>query len=294
MAEVIYHDPLRVVRPGRGEVDLEGLWAGQPGFLVCGGPSLSKVDLSLLRSRGVVSVGVNNAAAWAPVKAWTFGDTQNKFHHGLFLDPGVMTFAPIPKLRKTIHVKRDGRFYATDVRVADCPNTYGYERRTMFVPHTFFTDPWAHWGSGKHQPPGEEGVGCLCTMLLGLRLLIYLGVRKVYLLGVDFCGTEDGKCYGFPNEKPIRRKIKWRYPKERKMLELLMPEMEKRGIEVFNVGPCTKLDLFPRVWYEDAIEDCCKGVGKEPLDTTDWYNRRAHREAEACGVSLRKSELLRI
>lgn len=263
-------DPLEITRNGK-PIDLANLWAPHPAFLVCGGPSLNDYRLDRLRERGVVSLGVNQAAAWAPVKAWVFSDTQWKFHHALYLDPAVMTFAPVPKLGRHLHIKRDGQFQRTELTLSQCPNTYGFQRHTCFVPSTFFTTKHAHWGPGKHQPEGEPKDGCLCTMMIGLRLLHYLGVKRVYLLGVDFKGR-NGRCYAFPEGKQERNR---RYRWEGGMLERLKPELERHGIEVFNCNIDSACKLFPYQSFSKAVGDCKGSVPDDPLDTDGWYDMSA-------------------
>jgi hypothetical protein len=269
-------DPLNVRRNDE-PANIANLWAPNPAFLICGGPSINDFPTEKLRDRGVMSMAVNQVAAWVPTRAWCFSDPQNKFHHALFLDPAIMTFSPNPKLRHKIYIKTEEGFRRTEIRVRDCPNTFGFERQTCFVPRTFYTDKWAHWGPGSGQPEEERGVkkqGCLCTMMLGLRLLNYLGVKTIYLVGVDFVGR-DGMCYGFPSQKKERNK---RYRWEGWMLEQLKPEMAKRGIEVFNCNPQSNCFLFPYRRWEDALEDCKGSVGEEPLDTVGWYSKSKTKE----------------
>jgi len=247
-------DPLIVTRNGK-DANIAGLWAPNPAFLVCSGPGLESFPLERLRERGVASLGVNNAAARAPVKAWTFSDPHIKFHHALFLDPAVMTFAPEPKLRRTINVRLADGFHPTNVRVSDCPNTYGFDRRTMFVPETFFSTEWAHWGSGKHQPPDVEGSGMLATMLIGVRLLHYLGVRRIYLLGLDHAG---------------RRR---RWAKEDRSFERLLPVFERRGVQLVNCNERSGCRVFGYRPFDEAIEDCKGLVPGGMLDVSDWYDK---------------------
>lgn len=262
-------DPLIIKRKGE-PANIAGLWYPYPAFLVCGGPSLKDHPLERLKERGVVSLGVNLAAAFAPVRAWCFGDPQGKFCHGLFLDPAIMTFAPLPKLGRKFVVKLKDGFQVARLRVDNCPNTYGYSRLTYFMPKDFFDTPHAHWGPGKHQPADVPPVGCLCTMLVGLRLLYYLGVRRIYLLGVDYKGR-DGMCYGFPNRKRERNR---RFKREGEMLRLLKPVFDERGLEVYNCNQWSACDLFPYVPFDVALENCKGDVGDEPLDTIDWYDKK--------------------
>ena len=267
----IVPDPLLVVRPDGRPANLDGLWAPRPAFLVCGGPSLNDVPLERLRDRGIVSLGVNQAAAHAPVRAWCFSDTHWKFHHGLWLDPAIMTFAPWPKLgrKRRLIAKVPGEgFRQTNIRCRDCPNTYGYHRRGRFVPEEFLTTDYCHWGAGGDQPADRPFPGgCLCTMLVGLRLLIYLGVRRIYLLGVDHRGR-DGMCYGFADTKKERnRRYKW----EAAQLAALIPVFAAAGVSAYNCSPTSALEVFPHVPWEAALADCRGGVPAEPFDTVGWY-----------------------
>ena len=259
-------DPLIVTRNGR-DANIQGLWGPNPAFLCGGGPSLNDVPLDRLRERGVMSLAINQAAALPPVKAWVFSDSHTKFHHAMFLDPAMMTFAPEPKLRWSFTVKVGEEWRRTVPKVRDCPNTYGYGRRTCFVPATFFETEYAHWGPSKSQPDDVPRIGTLCTMLIGIRLLYYLGVRTIYLLGVDFKGR-DGMCYAFPEGKKERNR---RYVGESAMLEALLPEFEKRGVTLYNCFRESACRLFPYVPFDVAVQECKGDVPDEPLDTLGWY-----------------------
>ena len=247
-------DPLNVTRNGK-PIDLSGLWAPHPAFLCGSGPTLPDYPLERLQERGVVSFGINNAAAVAHTKAWTFSDPQSKFHHALYFDPAVMTFAPHPKLKKRIIVKTREGFHSTDIKVRDCPNTYGFDRSTQFDPENFFSTAFAHWGSGKHQPKNVEPSGCLATLLIGVRLLYYLGVRTIYLLGIDHYGN--------------RR----RWKKEDRVFERLLPVFERVGLDIFNCNPKSGCQVFPFRSWDFAIADC-KGSIVEPLDLEGWYSKK--------------------
>jgi len=272
-------DPL-VIKRNKEPIDLEGLWSPSPGFLVGGGPSLQDFDINRLRERGIVSLGINQCAAMAPVKAWVFSDAHWKFHHALFLDPAIMSFVPTYKATRWAHAKTELGFQKIEMRIKECPNTLTYDRQTCFVPETFFTTPYAHWGPSKDQPKdrpfpneNEKWSGFLCTMMIGLRILYYLGCRRIYLLGIDFQG-KDGKCYGFPEEKLDKGRWERRYGKEERMLDSLNQEMENRGIEMFNCNPNSRCSLYSHVPFDLAIKDCKGSIPDEPLDTFGWYDKK--------------------
>lgn len=252
---------------GHERGDLEGLWRlPGTGFLVCGGPSLGQCDLSFLQRRGVVSLGINNAGAFARTTAWTFSDPQNKFHHALFLDPKVITLAPTPKLRYKVRCKLGGQFRTTELRVDQTPNAWGYGRRTVFDHQTFLDTAHAHWGYGGKQ--GEDrSFTRLNTTLLGIRLLHYLGVRTIFLLGVDF--SFDQGSYAWAQEKAGGG----HWHKSVEMLRRLRPVLESRGVRVCNCNATSRLEVFDHVPLADAVEAAAWSVLREPLDMADWYNK---------------------
>lgn len=268
-------DPCR--GSGFEPISLAGLWAPQPGFLVCGGPSLQQLPLDLLKQRGIVSFAINNAAAYAPVSAYTFGDPQYKFHSACHFDPKCLTFAPIGKLRRTVRIKAkdhdaDGDvFRFTDVRLFECPGVYGIARTGRFNADKFFSTYYAHWGHGG-QTNSEQPFRRLATMLMGIRMLHYLGCPRVYMLGVDFTfadKTKPGYAWGDPAS--AGNKI-WK--KINAMLAGLVPTFEAAGFEVFNCNPDSNCEPFDYVSFEQAYNDCKGPIEDEPLDVSEWYGKK--------------------
>lgn len=256
---------------------LRDLWRPNAGFLVCGGPSLRELDLGFLRERGIVSLGVNNVSGYAPVRAMTFSDPPEKFHHGVFFDPAIMKLVPIPKLPKRVRAKKpDGTFSFTSLRVMDCPNVWGYRRNSTWDPETFLTNEEASWGNGKHgaEQNGRERI--LFTFFLGLRLLHYLGCRQVFMLGVDFAMSPSdgsgGSGYAF-NEQRSQGAAQGNnssYRKANAMCAELRPIFEAADYHVYNCNPQSRLTAFdylpldeaqaiarglvpPEPWPEDAL-----------------------------------------
>ena len=253
-------------RLGFMRTDLGGLWSC-PGFLVCGGPSINKLPYQKLGERGIVSMAINNSGAHAPVSAWVFSDPQEKFHHGLYLDPKIMTFAPIPKLNKPYRIKENGVFRESSDKVKDCPNTFGFDRKTELYPNHFLGTEYAQWGYGGKQP-GDKPFECLATILLGIRLMCYLGCPRIYLLGVDFLRTNEAQ-YSFAQKASTSNS---RYDHENAMLKSIRPFIEKAGVKIYNCNPESKCDAFEYIPFDNAFEDC-KGLVKEPFDLTGWYEK---------------------
>lgn len=254
------------------------------GFLVCGGPSAKELDLSLLEQRGIWSMAVNNMAGYFKPNCFVCSDPPSKFSDGIWLDPGVMKFVPVPKLikkRGRLRRKVGEAFQSLEINgehlsACDCPNTWGFERRAWFQPdETFFTDESASWGNhnaGCNRTGLEKTV---CTMLLGIRLLFYMGVRTLYLCGVDLHMNPNADLlnnYAFPEERD-RGAIQSNNEQYR-IVNKWLCEMQESGIfarfgmEIYNCNENSALEAFPHVPYNLALQDALKYYPQ-----TDEYNR---------------------
>lgn len=269
-------DPLIVY--GRDEQPighpLRNLWAPNPCFLVCSGPSLNDYPLDCLRQRGVVSLGLNNASAYAPVTAATIGDPASKFSSNIFLDPRVLKLVPRTRLKDRVRAKVGDEFRYTRFRVKDCPNVYGFERDCAMDPNAFLTKTSATWGVNSR---GAELTGlpkCLFSLFLALRLCWYLGSRRVYLLGVDFRmlpGKQVGN-YAF-GQVGSGDNNNASYALAIRLLSLCEAHFKDMGYEIFNCNPNSNLRQFPHVPFSEALEDCRGGVQREPYDLSGYYEK---------------------
>ena len=276
-------------------VRIAGLWAPRPAFLVCGGPSMRDLPIERLRDRGVLSLAINGAGAYAPVTAHTFGDPQTKFHSAMFLDPKVLSFVPFGKLWYAIQVKHGGRFYPTNIRCCDCPSTYGFSRTSVFDADEFLTTPHAHWGNGHAEAAQRNTFRRLCTPLLGLRLLHYLGVSRVYLLGVDHevaPRESETPGYAWGDNASCGNRIWWKIDS---YYERIKPVMEAAGCPIYNCNPASKCEVFDFVTFADALDDCKGPVEDEPLDCHDWYNKKlAEQQHAEFGKVLTEADVARL
>lgn len=274
-------DPLIVTDSKRTPTKaLHGILAHKPAFLVCGGPSLKNEDYYRLLERGVYSLGVNNVAGLAPVNAFVCSDPPMKFHPAIFEDPRIKKFLPIPKLgcgrqRGRMREKlENGDFVWMNRFAKDCPDVWGFERRSWMMPDsTFFTDRAAAWGN---QDMGVQLTGqpkTACTMLLGLRLLHYLGARTVFLLGCDFVmRQEEGYAFAQGRTQEAVNSNNMQFQVANEWLVQLRPVFEKFGFNVYNCCRESGLRAFDYVPFDKAIDFCQRDIPKK-LDLEGWYEK---------------------
>jgi len=289
-----WSDPLEVIdRKRRITPAIKDMLAGRPSFLLCGGPSVNDLPLELLNTRGVFVLAVNNAGAHARIRPQAFvcSDPPKKFSHSIWMDSGVMKIIPSPKLtnsrRGRLRAKRDGKFYDLVQTTYACPNVWGFKRWSWMYPdHRFFATDGACWGN---QDKGTKATGqekTVCTMLLGLRLLYYLGSRRIYLLGVDF-QMREGYGYSFGQERSAGAIAS--NNEHFRIVNRWLSEMQnngtfaKFGLEVFNCFSRSGLRAFPYVPFVDAVKDC-QGICEDVPDTAQWYEQEI--ECKACGRTI--------
>lgn len=284
-------DPLLVTdRHKNPTAALRDLLTGCSAFLVCGGPSINEVRHELLADRGVFSLGVNNVAGHVRTSAFLCSDPPMKFHHGIFADPKVMKLLPTPKLgrsstRGKLREKRaDGKFHWLPWTVMDCPNVWGFNKRGWLMPDgTFFAHPWATLGNldaGVRQT-GQPKTSC--TMLQGFRLLYHMGVRQIFLLGVDFrmrsdVGERENYAFGEKRNFGAVRSNNSQYEIVAEWLRQLRPVFERYGLHVYNCNPFSHLRAFDHVPFETAYEICRGEVPLEPWDLGGFYEKSTEKE----------------
>lgn len=269
-------DPLVAYdRHGYMTDSLRDIWRGSAGFLVCGGPSLKQLPIERLAERGIVSLGINNVSGYAPVRAATWSDPTEKFHHGISLDPSIIKFVPQERLGDAVAIKLpDGKFAWTDMTLADCPNVWGFKRNCDWEPSTFLTRDSASWGNNDAGVVMNGRPKIIFTFFLGLRLLHYLGCRRIYLLGVDFSMSgQEGGGYAF-NERRDGGAAKCNndhYKRAAGMLAELKPILDAAKFEIFNCNQKSALEVFPFCPFAEALEDCRGNIQPGPFDLNGWY-----------------------
>jgi len=274
-------DPLVILDRRRAKTSvLRDLLAGRSAFLLCGGPSANELPLEQLSERGIWVLAVNNAAGHPRVRAQAMicSDPPKKFSHSIWLDPGVMKFVPTPKLngrRGILRQKTADGFEPLGLSTTDCPNVWAYQRYSWFQPDaSFFLADGACWGNHAKGVEQTKQPKTVCTMLLALRLLIYLGAHKIYLIGVDFQMSPD---YGYSFEQERDSGAAESNNRQYAVVNEWLCQMQhsgvfaKFGVEIYNLYNRSGLRAFDYLPFDDALAEAQSGVEKVP-DLAGWYD----------------------
>jgi hypothetical protein len=249
-------------------VDLINIYRGQSAFLLLNGSSLNNLDLSLLDSPGVITMGVNNGAHLFRPTLWSCVDDPYRFMPSIWLDPKITKIVPQAHFSKPLLDIDNNKLSST--LVANCPNVYGFRRNEKFNHEVFLTEPTINWGNHGSLGGGRS------VMLSSIRVLHLLGFRTIYLGGCDFYMDPDHKYFfeenrdnGAINSNMNSYKIMMRY------FDKLAPVFKAAGLSVYNLNRDSKLTAFPFMDYEEAVVRSTRSILQElQRSTVGMYVKR--------------------
>ena len=245
------------------------MYKGASAFLICGGPSFKNVDKEKLKQPGIVTMCVNNSVASFRPNIWTCVDDPGNFIKSTWLDPAIMKFVPFCHTEKTLFDNE--KWKDSKVKVGDCPNVWYFRRNEHFKAEQFLFEDTFNWGNHKSFGGGRS------VMLVAVRLMFYLGIRKLYLLGVDF--NMDGKNkYHFEQDrsKSSQNNNMNTYKLLVQRYTQLKPIFDDHGFEVFNCNPDSALKVFPFKDFDEAVADATAMLPDVTTERTEGlYDRRA-------------------
>ena len=226
---------------------LGDIYRGRSAFLIAGGPSFAQIDHAKLRQPGVLSMGLNNSVKTFRPQLWTALDSPDHFLRSIWLDPAITKFVPICHASKFLFHSDEWKFM--DIRVGDCPNVVYFKRNEHFQAKQYLWEDCINWGNHKKYGGGRS------VMLAAIRILFILGIRRVYLLGVDFKMDEKAK-YHFDQERS-KGSISGNnatYQKLNQWFSELRPLFEAQDFQVFNCNADSNLRAFDHRPFDEALQ----------------------------------------
>ena len=253
---------------GRKADALKGIYRGRSCFLLCGGPSLAEMPLHELNQPGILTAAVNNAAVLHRVNVWFCVDKPGHFHPQILRDPGCMKFIKRKHANQQLRDQHDGRWMQTGEKACKMPNVWFYDYMDGW-PADFLTSTRPTWGTSHSNDP--YGKGQRSVMLIALRILYWLGIRTVYLIGADFKMTPE-RPYAFEESKgePACHSNNKKFARLNQWFAELRPLFEHHGYRVFNASNGGQCEGFPRSTFAEALEQSRQGMPQE-LKTWGLY-----------------------
>jgi len=280
-----FHKEISIFTTDNNRISLKNIYKNSAAFLILSGPSFkqildSKEKITLgskefwykdaLKYPGFLTMGVNNSVKSFRPNLWTSVDDPDRFMKSIWLDPKIQKFIPYEHMNKNIF--DNVLWKETNIPTSSCPNVFGIERNDKFNASTFLTEHTFNWGDHKDYGGGRS------VMLIGIKLLYYLGIREIYLLGCDFKMDENNK-YHFKQDRS-KQAIKNNTKTYQRMIDRfnqLSPRFAQAGLKIFNCNKQSELKSFEFIDFTTAILNTYTKLGvdvkKEKAD--GLYDRKA-------------------
>ncbi|HRQ87545.1 MAG TPA: hypothetical protein PLA50_02035, partial [Bacteroidia bacterium] len=238
-------------------------------FLIASGPSFGLLDHGPLRQPGILTMGVNNSPATFRPDLWVGVDPPRTFLKSIWLDPKIAKYVRVEHLDRAIFDSRHWMPYHLTPR--DCPRVTAFTSSDSFCADRFLNEATVAWGDAV--PDGHQARSVL---LAALKILYCLGIREVFLLGVDF-HMEPSQPYHFAESvtEPYVAANQKAYAKLARQLQSLVPYFAEHGYQVWNCNPDSKLEVFPHLPLAEAIRRSLKDFppSDQPEPTAGLYQR---------------------
>lgn len=224
---------------------LEDTYAGRSAFLVAGGPSVYDVKQSI-GGAGRLIFGVNNSPKRVRPNLWACVDYPRRFLRSIWQDPLITKFVPDCYANDLIPSNSRGR----NQLVCESPNTFFYVRGGEYSARDFLLSSSFYWGETAKGSAGRS------VLLVALKVLFLIGIRRVFLLGVDF-HMDGNRPYCFEQQRTpeMVNRNNETFAILKVKLEELKPHFESLGYMIYNCNPGSNLTVYPYKSIEDAIHD---------------------------------------
>lgn len=234
----------RVMKPGFWNVPPE--WKGETAFVIAGGTSVAKQDISKLKGRRVIVVNSSyEVAPWADFLF--FGD--ERWWHDHVKKPGILQFK--------------GRIVT--------PSAAAIGRSILRVRR--YT-PNLDKRRGKLGPGLTDNRGAVVSQRTSLQgainLAVHLGVARIVLLGADMCRGESGKTHHHSPHKWQNKPGNATWNIQMEQLALVVEPLRAWGIEVLNASPISRIPWWPKIGFEDVLaEYVCRPTISSAIGSCD-------------------------
>lgn len=291
--QYIQPPPLLFNRDGLN-VFMGDIYRGRAAFLVLGGPSFGELlkgssvfrgvetpNKDLLNHPGFVTMATNNAPKTFRTNLWTMVDDPGNFIKSIWLDPKITKFVPFDHSEKKIFDNE--AWTEMDIVTGECPNVLYYRRNEHFSPDQWLNEGTFNWGEHSDSLDELGNKGGRSVMLVAIKLLYYLGIRKIFLLGCDF-KMDDNTKYHFDQDRSpsSQRGNNSTYNILKARFEALVPHFEKVGLKVFNCNPDSGLKVFPHIPFDEAITIATAEMPNIATErTAGLYDRKAQDKEKA-------------
>jgi len=216
-------------------------WMHSDVYLCCPGPSLQQVDYRDLQVTGAITCALNTAYPHIRPNIWIGMDVPESFDSRLWWEPFIKI------ARGGYHNKRSQGYYVKDffnVFFADCTEPESRDELFNLRQH----DVRFVWH--KH------------TLGTALHILVWLGARKIHLLGCDLGGDRD-YCHDLVLSEELRKSNRQLYRQQVGYLKWFCKAGKRYDVQLISCTPDSPINKFAN--YLPVHEAIAETAKKNPL-----------------------------
>lgn len=219
------------------DLDLKGIYDGSAVFLFGGGRSITPRHIELSKRPGIISASINEGGHYVRPNIYmsTSGITMP---YSVLNDPTILKFINERYADRPIYEDR-GKGKA----ILQYPNVVAMKVKTTSF-ENFLNDGYIYQ---QDQTSGEFAKNSAITFI---NVLVKLGFRKIYLVGMDFYSSTNNCTYFY--EREYINKISGDLIN--KVKATLKQLVDLKDIQIYNTNERSTLDFFKYISLEEAIE----------------------------------------
>ena len=215
-------------------------------FLCCGGPSLKKIDPSLLKGPNRIVFGLNNTYPYITPDWWIGMDDPTCYHRDIF-------HQPFPKIMRGGYQNRtteDGLLYNKffNLYYADTKKSINFEDTFKLRNHDInFIWTWS-------------------TIATALHIIVWMGCKDIYLFGNDLNNKKSDYFDGVELNAKNKDHNSRFYDRVYEYLETFKKLGKKYGINLYSCSENSRShDYLEYFNYKDVIFNLEKNLPSGPL-----------------------------
>lgn len=235
---------------GRYMAKIRNTHLGESCFIIGNGPSLTVEDLNTLHEKGIDTFAVNRIYQIFPQTDWR--PTYFVSTDAVMLRDKLKEAEAIPARIKFIPLQNK---YYLGIRIKGAKYFFRNDRRENDQPGGFSLDC-----TEQVNMRGTVTIACM-------QLAMHLGYKHIYLLGIDHnfdkIITENGEVIIDPSVKnyfiegydqDVITEVQHDLGNTTRAYYDVRRFIDKTDVNIYNASRKTKLEAFPRVSFEDALE----------------------------------------
>ena len=212
-------------------------------FVCCGGPSLNKIDPSIIKGHNRIVFGLNNTYPFIIPDIWIGMDDPYCYHRDIF-------DRPFPKIMRGGYAKRERESGRVDglfnTFYADCKKPENFEETFTRRAH----DVKFVWKKS--------------TLITALHIIVWMGCRKIYLFGNDLNNSNGDYFDSVTLSDKFRKRNEKFYKRISNYLWNFKEIGKKYGIELYSCSEGSAANDFLDYYdYKDVIKDLEKDLPKD-------------------------------